>query len=86
MPVPAVNPPEVNTGFKDGRAPVSFELASPLTGVFSIVVVASATATGRLPTIMVIVVLLHTIGLTAVLHTVYVVVIDPVYVGFGVKV
>jgi hypothetical protein len=68
--VPELGVPDVNDGFKDGLVPESFKLASPLTGVFSMVVVASATAVGAFPTKIDIVVELHTIGLTLVLQIV----------------
>ncbi len=86
VPVPAATCPDVNDGLRDGDVPESFVPACPVTGVFSIVVVASDTATGILPTVIVIVELLHTSGLTAVLQIVYVVVVEPVNVEFGVKV
>ncbi len=86
MPVPRVTGPQVNTGLNEAAEPESFVPAFPITVVFCMVVLKSATATGKFPTKIVIVDVLHTIGLTVRLQIVYVVVADPVNKALGVNV
>jgi hypothetical protein len=86
VPVPVVTGPDVNNGVNDEADPESLFPALPITVVFCMVVVKSVTATGKLPTNMVIVDVLHTIGLTVRLQMVYVVVADPVNKALGVNV
>ena len=66
--------------------PASFAAAFPVTEEFTIVFVKSFAGIGDGKTLIVMVVLLHCCGFTAVLQTVYVTIVLPVKLGFGVKV